>query len=144
MIFPLSSPKKPEGGLAILNRNIAPDGAVIKKKNGVKESMYYFEGRARIFHSMEEACEAVSGDKIKQGDILVITYEEPKGDPRMREMHIDIPNCTLTLCVPDEEIQKRLKEVRHLRKERTSALDRYSALITSADRGAVLKRPEEL
>lgn len=198
VIFPLSSPKKPEGGLAILHGNIAPGGAVIKK-SGVKESMYYFEGRARIFHSMEEACEAVSGDKIKQGDILVITYEGPKGGPGMREMHmvtsliigrgmdemcalitdgrfsgssrgpcighvspeaaaggpiaavqegdkiiIDIPNRTMTLCVSDDEIQKRLKEVRHPRKERTSALDRYSALVTSADRGAVLKRPEEL
>lgn len=198
VIFPLSSPKKPEGGLAILHGNLAPDGAVIKK-SGVKESMYYFEGRARIFHSMEEACEAVSGDKIKQGDILVITYEGPKGGPGMREMHmvtslivgrgmdemcalitdgrfsgssrgpcighispeaaaggpigaveegdkiiIDIPNRTLTLCVPDEEIQRRLKEVKHIMKERTSALDRYSVLVTSADKGAVLKRPEEL
>ncbi len=198
VIFPLSSPKKSEGGLAILHGNLAPDGAVIKK-SGVKESMYYFEGRARIFHSMEEACEAVSGGRIKQGDILVITYEGPKGGPGMREMHmvtslivgrgmdemcalitdgrfsgssrgpcighispeaaaggpigaveegdkiiIDIPNRKLTLCVPDEEIQRRLKEVKHIRKERTSALDRYSALVTSADKGAVLKRPEEL
>ncbi len=198
VIFPLSAPKKNEGGLAILHGNLAPDGAVIKK-SGVKESMYYFEGRARIFHSMEEACEAVSGDKIKQGDILVITYEGPKGGPGMREMHmvtslivgrgmdemcalitdgrfsgssrgpcighvspeaaaggpigavkegdkiiIDINSRTLTLCVPDEEIQKRLKEVNHPKKERTSALDRYSVLVTSADKGAVLKRPEEL
>ncbi len=198
VIFPLSAPKKKEGGLAILHGNLAPDGAVIKK-SGVKESMYYFEGRARIFHSMEEACEAVSGDKIRQGDILVITYEGPKGGPGMREMHmvtslivgrgmdemcalitdgrfsgssrgpcighvspeaaaggpigavkegdkiiIDINSRTLTLCVPDEEIQKRLKEVNHPKKERTSALDRYSVLVTSADKGAVLKRPEEL
>ena len=198
VIFPLSAPKKNEGGLAILHGNLAPDGAVIKK-SGVKESMYYFEGRARIFHSMEEACEAVSGDKIKQGDILVITYEGPKGGPGMREMHmvtslivgrgmdemcalitdgrfsgssrgpcighvspeaaaggpigavkegdkiiIDINSRTLTLCVPDEEIQRRLKEVNHPKKERTSALDRYSVLVTSADKGAVLKRPEEL
>ena len=198
VIFPLSAPKKDEGGLAILHGNLAPDGAVIKK-SGVKESMYYFEGRARIFHSMEEACAAVSGGDIQQGDILVITYEGPKGGPGMREMHmvtslivgremdemcalvtdgrfsgssrgpcighvspeavaggpiaavhegdriiIDIPNRTLTLCVSDEEIQRRLKEVRHVRKERTPALDRYSALVTSADKGAVLKRPEEL
>lgn len=198
VIFPLSAPKKKEGGLAILHGNLAPDGAVIKK-SGVKESMYYFEGRARIFHSMEEACEAVSGDKIRQGDILVITYEGPKGGPGMREMHmvtslivgrgmdemcalitdgrfsgssrgpcighvspeaaaggpigavkegdkiiIDINSRTLTLCVPDEEIQRRLKEVNHPKKERTSALDRYSVLVTSADKGAVLKRPEEL
>ncbi|MBQ9432963.1 MAG: hypothetical protein IJU26_01970 [Synergistaceae bacterium] len=50
----------------------------------------------------------------------------------------------MTLCVPDEEIQSRLKDVKHLRKERTSALERYSALVTSADKGAVLKRPKEM
>jgi len=196
VIFPLSSPKKPEGGLAILHGNLAPDGAVIKK-SGVKESMYYFEGRARVFHSMEEACEAVSGDQIKQGDILVITYEGPKGGPGMREMHmvtslivgrgmdemcalvtdgrfsgssrgpcighvspeaaaggpigavqegdkiiIDIPNRTLTLCVPEDEIRRRLSEATHIRKERTPALERYAALVTSADQGAVLRTPE--
>ena len=57
---------------------------------------------------------------------------------------IDITNRRLTLCVPDEEIMRRLQTIKHIRKERTSALDRYSALVTSADKGAVLKRPEEL
>ena len=60
VIFPLSAPKNPEGGLAILHGNLAPKGAVVKK-SGVKPSMYYFEGRARVFHSMEEASAAVSG-----------------------------------------------------------------------------------
>lgn len=87
VIFPLAAPKKQDGGLAVLHGNLAPNGAVVKK-NGVKPSMYYFKGRARVFHSMEEACEAVSGDKIQQGDILVITYEGPKGGPGMREMHM--------------------------------------------------------
>lgn len=194
VIFPLSAPKNPEGGLAILHGNLAPNGAVVKK-SGVKPSMYYFEGRARVFHSMEDASYAVSNDMIRQGDILVITYEGPKGGPGMREMHmttslivgrgmdescalitdgrfsgstrgpcighispeaaasgpiaaveegdkiiIDIPNRTLTLCVPDEEIQRRLKNIRHIHKDRTPALDRYSSLVTSADQGAVLKR----
>lgn len=87
VIFPLAAPKKQDGGLAVLHGNLAPNGAVVKK-SGVKPSMYYFKGRARVFHSMEEACEAVSGDKIQQGDILVITYEVPKGGPGMREMHM--------------------------------------------------------
>ena len=87
VIFPLAAPKKQDGGLAVLHGNLAPNGAVVKK-SGVKPSMYYFKGRARVFHSMEEACEAVSGDKIQQGDILVITYEGPKGGPGMREMHM--------------------------------------------------------
>ncbi len=198
VIYPLSAPKNEEGGLAILHGNLAPDGAVVKK-SGVKPSMYYFEGRARVFHSMEEASAAVSGDQIQKGDILVITYEGPKGGPGMREMHmttslivgrgmdescalitdgrfsgstrgpcighvspeaaaggpiaaveegdkiiIDIPGRTLTFCVPEEEIRRRLAKVKHIRKDRTPALDRYSALVTSADQGAVLKTPEEL
>ena len=57
---------------------------------------------------------------------------------------IDIPGRTLTLCVPEEEIRRRLAKVKHIRKDRTPALDRYSALVTSADQGAVLKTPEEL
>ena len=172
VIYPLSQPKNEEGGLAILHGNLAPKGAVVKK-SGVKPSMYYFEGRARVFHSMEEACAAVSGDEIKQGDILVITYEGPKGGPGMREMHmvtslivgrgmdemcalitdgrfsgstrgpcIDIPNRTLTLCVPDDEIERRLAQVVHVKKQATPALRRYASLVTSADQGAVLNTPD--
>ena len=55
---------------------------------------------------------------------------------------IDIPNRTLTLCVPDDEIRRRLETVQHPLKERTPALARYAALVTSADRGAVLTCPE--
>lgn len=87
VIFPLDQPKKKEGGLAVLHGNLAPDGAVVKQA-GVKPSMYYFEGRARIFHSMEDACHAVSGDEICPGDVLVVRYEGPKGGPGMREMHM--------------------------------------------------------
>ena len=50
----------------------------------------------------------------------------------------------LTLCVPDEEIQRRLSQVKHIHKEATPALRRYAALVTSADQGAVLKTPDEL
>lgn len=87
VIFPLSAPKNEEGGIAVLRGNLAPDGAVVKK-SGVKPSMYYFEGRARVFHSMEDASAAVSGDRINKGDVLVIRYEGPKGGPGMREMHM--------------------------------------------------------
>lgn len=65
VIFPISKPKNEEGGLAILSGNLAPNGAVVKK-SGVKPSMYNFTGKARVFHSMEEASEAVSGDKINK------------------------------------------------------------------------------
>ena len=151
--------------------NLAPKGAVVKV-SGVKPSMHYFKGKARIFHSMEDASAAVSGDQIHTGDVIVITYEGPKGGPGMREMHmttsllvgrgmdescalitdgrfsgstrgpcigyispeaaaggpiaaveegdeiiIDIPNRKLTLCVPQEEIERRLKHLVPIRKK---------------------------
>lgn len=81
----MENPQKPEGGIAVLRGNLAPDGAVIKQ-SGVKESMYYFKGKARVFHSMEEADAAISGDAIEKGTVIVIQYEGPKGGPGMREM----------------------------------------------------------
>ncbi|MDL2289209.1 dihydroxy-acid dehydratase [Clostridia bacterium OttesenSCG-928-F22] len=87
VIYPVSAPKNEEGGIAVLYGNLAPDGAVVKK-SGVKPSMYYFEGQARVFHSMEDASAAVSNGDIREGDIIVIRYEGPKGGPGMREMHM--------------------------------------------------------
>lgn len=56
------------------------------KQSGVKESMYYFKGKARVFNSMEEADAAVSSGSIEKGTVIVIRYEGPKGGPGMREM----------------------------------------------------------
>ena len=81
----LENPQKPEGGIAVLRGNLAPNGAVVKQ-SGVKESMYHFKGRARVFDSMEEADAAVSGDTIEKGTVIVIRYEGPRGGPGMREM----------------------------------------------------------
>lgn len=81
----LESPQKPEGGIAVLRGNLAPKGAVVKQ-SGVRESMYQFTGRARVFNSMEEADAAISGDTIEKGTVIVIRYEGPKGGPGMREM----------------------------------------------------------
>lgn len=81
----MEEPQKPEGGIAILRGNLAPKGAVIKQ-SGVKESMYYFKGKARVFNSMEEADAAVSAGSIEKGTVIVIRYEGPKGGPGMREM----------------------------------------------------------
>ena len=69
----------------MLHGNLAPDGAVIKQ-SGVKESMYHFKGKARVFNSMEEADAAISSDSIEKGTVIVIKYEGPKGGPGMREM----------------------------------------------------------
>lgn len=87
VIYPLKAPKRPEGGIAVLYGNLAPDGAVVKQA-GVKPSMHVFRGRARVFSSMEEAADAISGDRIRAGDVIVIRYEGPKGGPGMREMHM--------------------------------------------------------
>lgn len=87
VIFPLENPKLSEGGIAILYGNLAPNGAVVKQ-SGIHPSMKYFKGRAKTFKSMEDASDAIIEDKIQKGDILVISYEGPKGGPGMREMHM--------------------------------------------------------
>jgi dihydroxy-acid dehydratase len=74
-----------DGGLAVLHGNIAEDGCIVKTA-GVDASILKFEGRARVFHSQEAACDAINGDKVVAGDVVVIVYEGPKGGPGMQEM----------------------------------------------------------
>ncbi|WP_367110314.1 dihydroxy-acid dehydratase [uncultured Psychrobacter sp.] len=74
-----------DGGLAVLYGNIAERGCVVKTA-GVDESNLTFTGRARIFESQDAAVEAVLGDKIVAGDVVIIRYEGPKGGPGMQEM----------------------------------------------------------
>jgi dihydroxy-acid dehydratase len=81
----VEAPYRKTGGIAILKGNLAPDGAVVKE-SAVAEDMLVFEGVARVFDSEDEAIEAIIGKKIKDGDVVVIRYEGPKGGPGMREM----------------------------------------------------------
>ncbi len=74
-----------DGGIAVLTGNIARNGCVVKTA-GVDSSILQFSGTARVFHSQDQAVEAILGDKIKAGDVVVITYEGPKGGPGMQEM----------------------------------------------------------
>ena len=74
-----------DGGLAVLYGNIAVDGCVVKTV-GVDESCLVFSGPARIFESQDTAVEAILGDQIKKGDVLIIRYEGPRGGPGMQEM----------------------------------------------------------
>ncbi len=74
-----------DGGLAILKGNIAEDGCVVKTA-GVDESIWKFSGTARVFHSQDEACQAILDNEVKAGDVVVIIYEGPKGGPGMQEM----------------------------------------------------------
>ncbi|HWR09857.1 dihydroxy-acid dehydratase [Sporomusa sp.] len=85
VIKTVEAPYRNTGGIAILNGNLAPDGAVVKE-SAVKEDMLTFEGIARVFNSEEEAIDAILGKKIKDGDVVVIRYEGPKGGPGMKEM----------------------------------------------------------
>jgi dihydroxy-acid dehydratase len=85
VIQPVGNPVRPEGGIAILKGNLAPDGAVVKQ-SGVSEKMMNFVGRARCFDSEEGAMQALMNGQVVAGDIVVIRYEGPKGGPGMREM----------------------------------------------------------
>lgn len=85
VIRPLDNPYNPSGGLAILFGNLALEGAVVKK-GAVDPEMMQHQGPARVFNSEEEAVQAILGQKIKAGDVVVIRYEGPQGGPGMREM----------------------------------------------------------
>ncbi|MCC3652467.1 dihydroxy-acid dehydratase [Streptomyces sp. S07_1.15] len=74
-----------EGGLAILYGNLAEDGCVVKTA-GVDESIWTFEGPAVVCESQEEAVDKILTKQIKEGDVVVIRYEGPKGGPGMQEM----------------------------------------------------------
>ncbi|HET7121062.1 MAG TPA: dihydroxy-acid dehydratase [Solirubrobacterales bacterium] len=79
----LEDPLKPEGGLAILSGNLAPEGAVVKVAGTERRQQ---TGPARVFESEEECFRAVKEQQIKPGDIVVIRNEGPVGGPGMREM----------------------------------------------------------
>jgi dihydroxy-acid dehydratase len=87
IIYPINDPKRKTGGISILKGNLALNGAVVKQ-SGVKDSMLYFKGVAKVFNSMEDAIDSLVKDKIQEGDVIVIRYEGPKGGPGMREMHM--------------------------------------------------------
>ncbi|MGC5615710.1 dihydroxy-acid dehydratase [Georgenia sp. Z1491] len=194
-----------DGGLGVLRGNIAVDGAVVKTA-GVDESIWTFSGPAVVCESQEEAVQRILGKEVKEGDVVVIRYEGPKGGPGMQEMlyptsylkglglgkacalitdgrfsggtsglsighvspeaaaggtialveegdtvSIDIPRRSLTLDVPDEELERRRAALEagggYRPKEQrprkvTPALRAYAAFAQSADKGAVRLVPE--
>ncbi|MEA3240842.1 MAG: dihydroxy-acid dehydratase [Pseudomonadota bacterium] len=85
VIRPLDRPYHPTGGLAVLQGNLAVNGAVVKQ-SAVDPEMLVHQGPARIFNSEEDAFDAIMNHRVKPGDVLVIRYEGPKGGPGMREM----------------------------------------------------------
>ena len=85
VIRPVENPYSRTGGLAVLSGNIAPEGGVVKQ-SAVAPEMLVHEGPARVFDSEDDAIAAILGGKIREGDVVVIRYEGPKGGPGMREM----------------------------------------------------------
>ena len=85
VIRPVDNPYSKTGGLAVLKGNLAPDGSVVKRSAVVPEMLKH-EGPARVFDCEEDAIDAIKGGRIKEGDVVVIRYEGPKGGPGMREM----------------------------------------------------------
>ncbi len=85
VIRPLDNPYSPQGGLAILHGNIAPQGAVVKQ-SAVAPEMRERTATAHVFDVAEDAMQAILDGKIKAGDCVVIRFEGPKGGPGMREM----------------------------------------------------------
>ncbi len=83
VIYPVSRPITPTGGVVGLRGNLAPEGAIVKVA-GMERLRH--EGPARVFDTEEEAFKAVKEKQIRDGDVVVIRYEGPKGGPGMREM----------------------------------------------------------
>jgi dihydroxy-acid dehydratase len=74
-----------DGGLAVLYGNLAQDGCIVKTA-GVDAGILKFSGPARIFESQDAAVEGILADKVKEGDVVIIRYEGPRGGPGMQEM----------------------------------------------------------
>ncbi len=85
VIRPVENPYSETGGIAVLKGNLAPDSGVVKRSAVVPEMMVH-EGPARVFDCEEDAIAAITGGRIREGDVVVIRYEGPKGGPGMREM----------------------------------------------------------
>jgi dihydroxy-acid dehydratase len=84
VIFPFHQPLEPEGGMAVVYGNLAPDGAIVKQ-TAVPKSMVTFRGPARVFRNEVDATQALIHHTIRAGDVVVIHSQGPKGDPGMRQ-----------------------------------------------------------
>lgn len=85
VIRPIENPYSETGGIAVLKGNLAPDTGIVKR-SAVADEMLVHTGPARVFDCEDDAIVAIKGGQIKQGDVIIIRYEGPKGGPGMREM----------------------------------------------------------
>jgi dihydroxy-acid dehydratase len=86
VLHPIDNPHSERGGLAVLFGNLAPEGAIIKVGAVDKSVNGYHKGPAICFDSQDEALAGIAGGKVKEGHVVVIRYEGPKGGPGMPEM----------------------------------------------------------
>ncbi|MCD8121660.1 MAG: dihydroxy-acid dehydratase [Clostridiales bacterium] len=86
VIRPLDNPFSQSGGIAVLEGNLAPLGAIVKPA-AIPEKMQVFYGKARVFHSELESVQAILNEEIQPGTCIVLQYEGPKGGPGMPEMY---------------------------------------------------------
>jgi dihydroxy-acid dehydratase len=101
VIFPLDRPLEPEGGIAVVYGNLAPAGAIIKQA-AVPKSMMQFHGPARVFNNEVAATNALLDQKISAGDVVVINYQGPKGDPGMRQTGTMLANLLVGMGLIDK------------------------------------------
>jgi len=87
VIRALEDPLEKEGGIAVLKGNLAPEGAIVKQ-SAINAEMRYHKGPAKVFECEEEVKDALMTNQVKEGDVLIIRYEGPKGSPGMRELSI--------------------------------------------------------
>ena len=86
VIRSLGEPFSENGGIAVLNGNLAPLGAVVKPA-AVPEALHVFQGKAAVFQSEQEACAEIFAGHVRPGTVVVLRYEGPKGGPGMPEMY---------------------------------------------------------
>jgi dihydroxy-acid dehydratase len=85
VIRPIDDPYSEEGGLAVLTGNLAENGCIVKTA-GVAEDMLSFEGEAIVFEGQQEACDGILDGQVREGHVVVIRHEGPRGGPGMQEM----------------------------------------------------------
>jgi len=195
VIRPIDDPHTKEGGLSVLFGNLAPGGSIIKVGAVDKSVGGYHRGPAICFDSQEEVLQGLAEGKVKEGHVVVIRYEGPKGGPGMPEMlaptsqivgmglgtkvglitdgrfsgasrgiaighispeaaeggpiafvhdgdiiELDMNNRSITLEVSDEELERRRSEWKGFEpKIKRGYLARYSAMVTNASQGGVMK-----
>ena len=101
VVLPLDQPLRPEGGIAVVKGNLAPDGAIIKQAS-VPENMMTFRGPAKVYRNEVDATTGLVDGEIHAGDVVVINYQGPVGDPGMRQTGTILANMLVGMDLIDK------------------------------------------